>query len=257
MIIEFFGPPCSGKTTLAHALSERLRESGYDVRLISSYRPDERGTAQTAQRRGVAAMQRMIRAVRETVALIQPRSGVNGNVTGTLLRLMPPRRMTQSLRIGQYLTRLLHNWREAENRQRITVFDQAFTQALSSLALLNPGVGRAELETGLSVVPKPDLLIALQVPKEVLAARLTERERRQGRLERMLEVSPAANLASLPLFGVLEDLTADWTSRVIQVSGDGGRAVAGLVLRVEEAISTGLGSGRETVSHCPEVTWQR
>src|SRR5882757_9184381 len=108
MIIEFFGPPCAGKTTLAHALAEQLRASGYEVRLISSYRPDEKAPAQNAEQRSMAALQRMIRALSETVTLVRERNGADGNLTQTLLRLLPPRRATQSLRISQYLTRLLH-----------------------------------------------------------------------------------------------------------------------------------------------------
>jgi thymidylate kinase len=257
MIIEFFGPPCSGKTTLAQALTERLGASGYQVHLISSYRPDETGPARTSGRRGVAVLRRMLRAARETVALVRPRSAAGRSVTAALLRLIPPRRMTQSLRIGQYLTRLQHNWHEAENRPRITVFDQAFTQALSSLALVSPGAGRAQLEASLTLVPKPDLLIVLQVSKAVLAARLQQRRRRQGRLERLLEVSPETNLASMPMFDVLEHLAADGTARMLRVGADGEPAIAELLRLVEEIIAAGRGQVRETLPHCLEDALQQ
>ena len=42
MIIELFGPPAAGKTTLAHALATALEKNGFDVQLIVSSRPAER-----------------------------------------------------------------------------------------------------------------------------------------------------------------------------------------------------------------------
>ena len=41
MIVEIFGPPAAGKTTLAHALAGQLRERGFAVDLALSYRPSE------------------------------------------------------------------------------------------------------------------------------------------------------------------------------------------------------------------------
>ena len=46
MIIELFGPPAAGKTTLAHALAAALERNGFDVQLIVSFRPGERGPAE-------------------------------------------------------------------------------------------------------------------------------------------------------------------------------------------------------------------
>ena len=41
MVVEIFGPPAVGKTTLSRALAERLRERGFAVDLALSYRPSE------------------------------------------------------------------------------------------------------------------------------------------------------------------------------------------------------------------------
>ena len=46
MIIELFGPPAVGKTTLAHALATELEKNGFDIQLIMSSRPAERGSIQ-------------------------------------------------------------------------------------------------------------------------------------------------------------------------------------------------------------------
>jgi len=42
MIIEFFGPPGSGKTTFAHALAQQLRGKGYHAKVALSYKPSTR-----------------------------------------------------------------------------------------------------------------------------------------------------------------------------------------------------------------------
>ena len=80
MIVEFFGPPCVGKTTLARALYRQLEHNGWDTGLISSYRPDETGhaTDDTGVRTGAAALRRLIRAVVEMGALMRNRAGSPG-----------------------------------------------------------------------------------------------------------------------------------------------------------------------------------
>ena len=37
MLIGFFGPPCSGKTTLAHALFAAIKAKGYQGEFVSEY----------------------------------------------------------------------------------------------------------------------------------------------------------------------------------------------------------------------------
>jgi thymidylate kinase len=238
MIIEFFGPPCAGKTTLAQALYRQLQDRDHNGRLISSYRPAEKAYSGT-DRAGAAVMQRLVRAVMETGALLRNQAtkhGQQANVATALLRLMPPSGIGGSVRMNQYLSRLIHNWRIAAAEPRITVFDQAFVQAVYSLALLNGRAGRRQLETGLSLVPMPDILIGLNVPKQVLAARLAERQRRQGRLERLLEVSPESNLAAVPIFNIIDDILQNREVRVMRVDTDGDHHFGAVLRSIEQAI---------------------
>ena len=54
MIIELFGPPAAGKTTLAHALATALEKNGFDIQLIVSSRPAERGSIQVESTRALS-----------------------------------------------------------------------------------------------------------------------------------------------------------------------------------------------------------
>jgi RecA/RadA recombinase len=57
MIVELFGPPGVGKTTVAHMLSARLRKRGNCIGLVLSYRPSEAPLAGRAE--GLAGMRRL------------------------------------------------------------------------------------------------------------------------------------------------------------------------------------------------------
>ena len=211
MIVELFGPPGVGKTTFASALAAFLREHGQVVDPVMSYRPAEQAPASAAlaeqHHRSAAPVQRLARPVAEMLAtaghLLRHSSDVAA--TAELMRLLPTKNLLWSVRLRQYLFRLFRSWDAAAVSPHVVLFDQAFVQAVCSLALLARVAGRTRIEHALDAVPEADLLIKLDAPRDILAARLGQRQQRQGRVERRLELDLQTNLASV---AIIDDLQA-------------------------------------------------
>lgn len=217
MIVEFFGPPGVGKTTFASALTTSLRERGCTVESIVSYRPEEHSSApgssahDPARRQTMAAVRRILRPLVETLAVVQ-RSPADAHEVGTpagLIRLLPPRSLLWSVRLHQYLLRLFRSWDQAASANHVVLFDQAFVQALCSLALLGRAPDRAQIAVALDAVPRPDLLVRLGAAHDVLEARLRARQQRQSRMEQLLELDLQTNLGFIGIVESLHGLLRD------------------------------------------------
>ena len=121
-----------------------------------------------------------------------------------LMRLLPARDLQWAVRLRQYLWRLFRVWDTAALSPDAVVFDQAFVQAVCSLALLARAPDGARIGRALDAIPKADLLIQLDAPRDILAARLARREQRQGRVERLLELDLQTNLAFVEVIGDMQ-----------------------------------------------------
>lgn len=219
MIIELCGMPAAGKTTMARRLADGLRECGHEVELISSYRPME---ADKSVGPVASSVRRLARPLRETLAAIgEVMSGErHDHFIGELLQLLPPPNMFSSMRMSQYLLRLLLSWERTSRSRHVALFDQGFIQGLASLMVMTKSVEPAAIEQAVLRIPKPDLLIRIHASEELLKARLCKRRQRQSRFERLLELDLASNLRFGPALDVLCAIFNRQVAPVIPVHTD-------------------------------------
>jgi thymidylate kinase len=224
MIIELFGPPAAGKTTLAHALATALEKNGFDVQLIASSRPAERGSIQVDSTRAlswcrIALAAPLSRAAKLVSAAPVLLAGARSDeLSASLMDLLPPRSLLWSVRYRRFLSLLSRSWKMASTSERIVIFDQGFLTALCSMALLARSVDRSVIVRGLALIPRPNLLIRLDAPRETLEARLRARLGRQGALERLFEFDLQTNLQQIETTNEVAHVLQEQGGRMIHVN---------------------------------------
>jgi thymidylate kinase len=223
MIIDFIGAPGVGKSTFARELAARLHAHGRPAKLVSSYRPAENvGASESARKTDLCTISAVLRRLgRPAAELIGNARGLArcrtpGALVDSLMVLLPPRSMIWSIRLQQYLLRLAHSWRLATKAEQITLFDQGFLQALCSLVVLGGGIDRERIALAVALLPLPDLVVHLTAPVTVLEQRLHERNARQGRLERLLELDMRANLEFVPVVDEICELLRLREQRILR-----------------------------------------
>jgi thymidylate kinase len=260
MIIEIFGPPGAGKTTFARALTERLRKGGHTVELILSSRPAEEQSSSAARRAGHAGPRagavprRLARPLLEVLAIarypIVMWQGIGAAVR--LMKILPPRSPTYAIRFSQYIMRLFFAWRHSATVEHIVLFDQAFVQFVCSLVLLGRLTDESLISNALDSCPRPDMLIRLDAPCETLAARLTDRERRQGAIERLFELDLASNLQSARIIDRLHRMLLDRGHSVTCASSLDQKSLGESLLAIQRALVTRLEGERKPATE-PEA----
>jgi thymidylate kinase len=106
----------------------------------------------------------------------------------------------------------------AKDFNGVVIIDQGFATALCSLALLTPSADRHRIARALDLIPKPDLVIRLDAPREVLEARLRKRLGRQGLLERLFEFDLETSLRQIEITNELANMLQERGRRVTHVN---------------------------------------
>jgi len=221
MIIELFGPPAAGKTTIARSLTRRLREAGHVVEPIISNRPaewDGAATGQETREPSPSLMRRLARPIAQAGAALFA-TAASDQIQAKLMALDPPTSVIWRVRLKRYLTQLSQSWSRASRAGHIVLFDQAYVQFACSLMLLGRKDEDEELHRLLlGAIPKSDLLVGITAPRATLEQRLQDRLRSQKPLERLLEFDLKTNLESIGVIARLEEGLTQSLRPVISVS---------------------------------------
>jgi energy-coupling factor transporter ATP-binding protein EcfA2 len=209
IIVELIGPSGSGKSTLARAIVAAFPEA----RLVASARPAEEphGRFQLPPF--------MARAIKLVSLVPRPFGGLTEEDTAVrlMLSLLPTSRPLWRLRYWRYLTDLTTNLRREREAGGVTVLDQGFINAVGTLASLGRGVAKETLARALDMAPRPNLIVRIEAPRDVIAGRLRSRLGAQSPAERLFEPSIPETLRQIDVFRALGPIIDDSGIPSVQV----------------------------------------
>jgi hypothetical protein len=136
----------------------------------------------------------------------------------SVLRILPPKDRHWFVRMHWHLALLHREWSAAQSSNTITIFDQGWIQAVTSLVLLSGETDRQRVMRALDIVSRPDLLIRFEAPRELLEARLRNRRQNIGALQRLLEINLQDSLDHVNHVDLVSDLVSAAGLPMIRVS---------------------------------------
>jgi thymidylate kinase len=233
MILELFGPSGAGKTTLAFELVSLLRSQGYPAALQVGDRTRP-----------------VRRIIFKFFGGLHSKCIGRPSIAAQVLKVLPPKNELWAIRLNWHLEALIQARNAAlASDDIVAIFDQGMVQSICSLVLLSGITDRKRVAHALDLVPKPDLLIRLQAPLEVLEARLRERRRNLGVIQRLLELDLQRSLSIDHIDLVSKQLESCGHSTICVESLDSGGLVAATELIATRVRSLAGVSGFIAVSH--------
>ncbi|MCA0316700.1 MAG: AAA family ATPase [Proteobacteria bacterium] len=252
MIIELFGPPGSGKTTLALALCQRLQRQGHSTAVVLSHRQGDSGRS-VDPGGSISALGRVGRAFLRTLATVfQPRKHRQElRLTTSLIRLLPPKSPVWMLRFWQYILRLSRCWKRNAQTSRVVIFDQAYLQAVCSLAAFSHAADDHALAGALEAAPQADLVVRLDAPRELLERRLRDRSDREPRMEQFFDAELTTNLAAGPIADRIQWLLEQRGGSIIQVRSLDSVSLGAALDKIEYEVAQRLGKVAKVPGDAP------
>jgi thymidylate kinase len=176
-IIEFFGPPGSGKSTLSHLVADQLRTKDIPIR-EPSYEQDHRKTI------GVRQRHKLLQAVKQMI--YNPVFSFRAILLILRSRQKNPK---DTVKLAINLLYISQYYRECKRDHTVFMFDQGFFQAICSI--LFSATYRSDLEDRVFSLIEDLLseccyvLVHVQADQATAIARMKQRDSNDSRLEKL------------------------------------------------------------------------
>ncbi|RAP77488.1 hypothetical protein [Paenibacillus montanisoli] len=209
VIIEFFGAPGSGKSTLSHRVADILRKSNISVK-EPSYELDHQRNA--VMRQNI----KLIKAIKH--ALYRPLYSLYG--LGIVVR-SKQRHPIEAMKLGINLLYISEFYRECKSKRGIYFFDQGFFQALCSILYSARNASITDNHPLNRIIGKliqncRYVFVSVNADQATLISRMEHRGSNNSRLEKINSKSELYNQIDTfnHCLAELEKLISEWSRSI-------------------------------------------